>query len=149
MGKKDIYDAFLSHNSEYKPIVEKIGQWLEKKAKMKVFLDKWNLIPGDPWQEEIEVALDQSKSCVVFLGPNGIGPWQNEEMRSAIDDRVTKQSIRVVPVILPRAKKPGGEVEMPRFLKRLTWVEFKHKWDEPEALRRLVCGIEGTPPGRR
>jgi energy-coupling factor transporter ATP-binding protein EcfA2 len=145
---KNKYNAFLSHNSQDKPIVEQIAQWLEDNAKLSVWLDKWNLIPGAPWQEEIEKALDESQCCVVFLGPNGIGPWQNEEMRTALDERVSKQTIRVVPVLLPGAVRPGQESKLPRFLRRLTWVDFKHEWNEENALYRLICGIKGIPPGK-
>ncbi|MCP5108465.1 MAG: toll/interleukin-1 receptor domain-containing protein, partial [bacterium] len=140
--------AFLSHNSRDKPFVEKIARKLEDEAEIPVWLDKWNLIPGDPWQEEIEKALDESQCCVVFIGPGGIGPWQNEEMRSAIESRVSDKSIRVVPVLLPGVKRPGKESRLPRFLRGLTWVEFKDKWDEPEALYRLECGIKGKEPGK-
>lgn len=122
---KNKYDAFLSHNGQDKSIVEQIAQWLEDKANLSVWLDKWNLIPGDPWQEEIEKALDESQCCVVFLGPNGIGPWQNEEMCSALAERVSKETIRVVPVLLPGAVRPGKESKLPRFLRRLTWVVFQ------------------------
>jgi WD40 repeat protein/energy-coupling factor transporter ATP-binding protein EcfA2 len=145
---KNKYIAFLSHNSQDKPNVEQIAQWLEDKANLSVWLDKWNLIPGDPWQEEIEKALDESQCCVVFLGPKGIGPWQNEEMRTAIEERVSKQTIRVVPVLLPGAVRPGQESKLPRFLRRLTWVVFQQNWDEEDALHRLLCGIKGIPPGR-
>lgn len=141
-------NAFLSHNSEDKPVVELIAEWLEDNANISVWLDKWNLIPGDSWQEEIEKALDESQCCTVFLGPNGMGPWQNIEMRSALNARVSENSIRVVPVLLPGAVRPGKESQLPRFLRELTWVVFKYKWNEPEALHRLVCGIEGKMPGR-
>jgi hypothetical protein len=127
--------------------VELIAQWLEDNANLSVWLDKWNLIPGDTWQEKIERALDESECCVVFLGPNGVGPWQNMEMRSALNARVSENSIRVVPVLLPGAVRQK-ESQLPRFLRELTWVVFKYKWDEPEALHRLVCGIEGKRPGR-
>jgi hypothetical protein len=146
MKKK--YNAFLSHNSQDKPIVEQIALWLEDEAKLQVWLDKWNLIPGDPWQEEIEKALDESECCVVFLGPNDIGPWQNEEMRSALEERVSQKTIRVLLVILPGARRPGKESKLPRFLRRLTWVVFQDKWQEEDALHRLVCGIKGISPGR-
>ena len=51
------YDVFLSHNSKDKPAVEHLAEKLEDDAGMRVFLDKWNLVPGDPWQEELEDAL--------------------------------------------------------------------------------------------
>ena len=61
------YDVFLSHNSQDKPIVKKIGSWLEDDANLVVWLDERNLIPGDPWQEGLENALDESKCCAVLL----------------------------------------------------------------------------------
>lgn len=103
------YHAFLCHNSHDKPVVEAIAHWLSHEAQFSLWLDKWNPIPGDPWQEEIENALDQSQSCVVFLGPNGIGPWQNEEMREALEERVFSDTIRIVPVLLPGARRPEKE----------------------------------------
>jgi WD40 repeat protein/energy-coupling factor transporter ATP-binding protein EcfA2 len=142
------YNVFLSHNSQDKPMVEQIAQWLEDNAKLSVWLDKWNLIPGEPWQEEIEKALDESECCVVFFGADGMGPWQNEEMRLALDERVSQKTIRVVPVLLPGAVRPGQESKLPRFLRRLTWVRFGTGGLDPGALHRLVCGIKGITPGR-
>lgn len=146
MDKK--YNAFLSHNSQDKPIVEKIAKWLEDESKLSVWLDKWNLIPGDPWQEEIEIALDGSECCVVFLGPYGMGAWQNEEMRAAMEKRVSGKTLRVVPVLLPGAIRPDKESQLPPFLRRLTWVEFREDRQEEDSLHRLVCGIKGIKPGR-
>jgi Phage integrase, N-terminal SAM-like domain len=52
------------------------------------WLDKCNLIPGDPWQPAIEDALQECESCAVFIGPEGLGPWQRKEMSVAINRRV-------------------------------------------------------------
>jgi hypothetical protein len=51
------YDVFLSHNSADKPAVEILARRLVG-AGLTPWLDTWNLIPGDPWQEAIEEALD-------------------------------------------------------------------------------------------
>ena len=58
------FDAFLSHNSADKPPVKEIGRWLEDEAGLRVWLDEWKLVPGEPWQEGLEEALDDSKCCV-------------------------------------------------------------------------------------
>jgi TIR domain len=86
-------DVFLSHNSDDKPAVEALAIRL-RAAGMEPWLDKWNLIPGNPWQEEIEQALDACRTCAVFIGVSGIGPWQNAEMRAAINRRVSKGNFR-------------------------------------------------------
>src|SRR5262249_53912846 len=141
------YDVFLSHNGNDKPSVERLALRLETEAGVRPFLDKWHLVPGEPWQEALEKALDDSATCAVFLGSHGLGPWENEEMRSALDERVREQSLRVIPVLLPGAN-PKDEKTLPRFLRRLTWVDFRAGINDHEAFRRLVAGIRGEAPGR-
>jgi len=148
MASEKQYDAFLSLNSEDLATVEAIARWLVDEADLKVWLYTWNMIPGEPLQESMEEALDHSHCCVVFIGPNGIGPWQNEEMRVALEDRVQGKQLRVVPAVLPDAHRPQKESELPRFLRRLAWIDFRDIKDE-EALHRLRCGISGIPPGRQ
>jgi hypothetical protein len=53
------YDVFLSHASADKPAVEHLARKLREMS-LEPFLDKWHLIPGEPWQEALEEALDQS-----------------------------------------------------------------------------------------
>src|ERR1041384_1681156 len=142
---KPCYDVFLSHHSSDKDSVEELAFRLEE-LKLTPFLDKWHLVPGDPWQEELEEALDSSATCAVFLGPAGLGGWQNEEMRSALEERVRNDRFRVIPVLLPRSQ-PRAKGTLPRFLRRLTWVDFRSGLDDREALKRLVAGIRGLPPG--
>jgi len=139
------YDVFLSHSSLDKPEIERIAYKL-REAGFVPFLDKWHLVPGEPWQEALEEALDQSATCAVFIGPGGLSPWQNEEMSTALEERVRNRSFRVIPVLLPGSKRPERS-ELPRFLRRLTWVDFSSRVDDVRALRLLACGIRGEAPG--
>ncbi len=144
MASKATYDVFLSHASQDKPAVEELARRL-KRRKLKAFLDKWHLVPGEPWQEALEEALDRSQTVAVCLGPGDIGPWQNEEMRDALNTRVRDRSRRVIPVLLPGASQPE-EKALPRFLRRLTWVDFRAGLDDHDELHRLICGIKGIFP---
>jgi hypothetical protein len=82
------------------------------------------------------------------VGLSGFGPWQNEEMRAAIDQRVrdSGRRFRVIPVLLPGAER-AERSSLPTFLAATTWVEFRDSLDDPDALHRLVCGIPGREPG--
>jgi len=142
------YDVFLSHNSKDKPAVENIARLLRDVYNLKAWLDKWNLVPGEAWQDALEDALDESQAFAVFLGPSGIGSWENEEMRTAIEDRVQDPQRRVIPVLLPGAPD-NKDLKLPRFLRRATWVDFRSGLDDEEALYRLYCGIAGQAPGDR
>jgi hypothetical protein len=104
------------------------------------FLDRWPLIPGDPWQEGIEQALASSETVAVFVGPSGIGPWQNEEMRVALYESAVRGK-RVIPVLLPGADPQ----RVSPFLTRRTWVDFRAGPEDADALQRLIAGIQGRP----
>ncbi len=145
MTKKRQYHIFLSHNSADKPTIEELARRLVKEG-LQPWLDKWNLIPGEPWQEGLEEALDTCQTVAVFLGSAGIGPWENEEMRSALEERVHDKTRRVIPVLLPGAPEPRDR-PLPRFLRRMTWVDFRSGLDDEEAFQRLVAGIRGLAPG--
>src|SRR5215813_14249705 len=129
MVDEQSFDVFLSHYSADKLAVETLARRLEDEAGLRPFLDKWHLVPGEPWQEELEQALKRSRTCAVFVGPSGIGPWHHEEMRSALQIRVGQPGFRVIPVLLPRATKPTPN-DLPLFLSRLTWVDFRRGLDD-------------------
>lgn len=137
------YDVFLSHSSADKPAVEAIAKKL-REAGIKPFLDKWHLIPGRIWQEELEKALEESRACAIFVGNEGLGPWAKQEMRVVLDRGARDEDFPVIPVLLPDIRKPAS---LPAFLSQRTWVEFTAGIDDQDALHRLVCGIKGELPG--
>lgn len=139
------YDTFLSYKTADKPAVEALARRLRDDG-ISPWLDEWNLIPGKPWQEAIEQALDNCATCCVFIGPTGIGRWQKAEVRSATDERIEKGDYRVIPVLLPGAEREQRG-SLPKFLRQTTWVEFRDGLEDEEAFRRLVCGIRGRAPG--
>jgi small subunit ribosomal protein S2 len=140
----NLYDVFLCHSSRDKPAVEVIARQL-KRAGLRPWLDKWNLIPGEPFQIEIERALSSCQACAVFVGAEQ-GPWQNEEMRAAISRRVRNANFRVIPVLLPHVKSTILE-EMPPFLAAATSVVFRNSLNDREALHLLISGVRGLMPG--
>src|SRR4030095_9040111 len=93
-----------------------------------------------------EQAPTESRTCAVFLGPADLGPWENEEMRLALDMRTRNSAFRVIPVLLPNTQMPEN-VPRPYFLRRVTWVDFRGGLDDADAFHRLVSGIKGIAPG--
>ena len=139
------WDVFLSHNSSDKDVVEQIARRLRDRANLRPFLDKWHLIKGDPWQEGLEAALACSSACAVLVGPSGFGPWQNEEMRAALDRRVKRRDFRVIPVLLPGVPE-DTIARLPEFLSRLTAVDLRSGLDG-DAFEGLVAAVRGESPG--
>ena len=140
------YEAFLSHNSQDRPAVRELADRL-KGAGLVPYLEEWELTPGREFQPALAEALRDSKACVVFLGPNGLGPWQKQEVQVAIDKRARDEAFRVIPVLLPGAERPRrGDVAHLEFLINASWVEFLTTLDDEPAFRKLVWGITGTKP---
>lgn len=138
------YDVFLSHATQDKPRVKKLAQRLRAEG-LRPFFDEWHLVPGETWQEALEEALNQSQTFAIFLGPRGLGPWQDIEMRHALAKRAHDRSRRVIPVLLPGASMPDKE-DLPPFLAQLTWVDFRSGLKDRYAFHRLLCGIRGIEP---
>ena len=101
------------------------------------WLDEWELRPGLPWQRLLEEQIGQIKSAAVFIGKDGIGPWEQMELEAFLREFVNR-GVPVIPVILANAPK---EPKLPIFLRSMTWVDFRKK--EPDSLKRLIWGITG------
>ena len=58
------------------------------------WLDKWNLVAGDPWQSELEKALLESRCCAVFIRTRRLGPWQDQEIDDFHKEDGTRMMLR-------------------------------------------------------
>ena len=137
------YHVFLSHNSRDKGTVEPLAVMLREKG-LNPFLDKWNLVPGEPIEDALIEALNNSASAAIFVGPGGEGPWQSEEMRDILKRAVKSHNeFRAIPVLLPNASAEALEKS---FLGSRLWIEFKDL-DDDDALLRLAKAIQGEAYG--
>ena len=141
------FGVFLACNPGDAPVVEELATRLLD-AGVPPWFDKWHLPPGTSWQEALDGALDQSSAIAVFMGPGALPPWQNEQVRIAIDQRVrgSRGALRIVPILLPGARREQRS-KLPVFLVSTTWVEFGDSLDNDNAFYRLLCGIRGKEPG--
>jgi hypothetical protein len=94
------YDVFLSYNSQDRLAVHEVAERLKDEG-LVLYLEEWELAPGREFQPALAEGLRDSKTCVVFLGPNGLGPWQKQELQVAIDKRARDEAFHVIPVLLP------------------------------------------------
>lgn len=134
------FDVFLSHSSQDKPVVEEIGEWLRSRG-LRVWLDKWELRPGFPWQEGLEEGVRSSRAVAVFVGEGGLGAWQEPEMRAFIA-RSRREQVPVIPVLLPECP---DSPQLSLFLEAFTWVDLR-PGRTADSLARLVWGITGEKP---
>lgn len=137
------FDVFLSYNSNDKPAARQLKKHLVGRN-LTVWLDEDELQPGVPWPRLLENGVRASRSVVVLIGKDGLGPWEIEEMEAALQLAV-RDKRAVIPVLLPDAP---GEVELPLFLGTRTWVDLRPEMTN-QKLDRLVWGITNQKPNPR
>ncbi len=130
------FDVFLCHHNVDKAEVKKIGQQLKTQGILP-WLDEWELQPGLPWQRLLERQIGQIKSAAVFVGKDGIGPWELMELEAFLREFVHR-GCPVIPVILSDAP---AEPLLPLFLRGMTWVDFRKH--DPDPMKQLLWGITG------
>jgi hypothetical protein len=141
----DQFQVFLSHNSDDKPVVRKLGNALKKRG-IAVWLDEWALRPGVPWMDAIEDIITTCGSAAVCVGGYGIGPWEEPEMqallRRFVKEKASGNILPVIPILLPGAPE---EVKLPVFLEGYTWVDMRAGLRK-KLLDRVQWGITGKNP---
>jgi hypothetical protein len=139
-GKEETsdFDVFLCHNVADKAAVRRTAERLRERGILP-WLDETELPPGRPWQRELERQVPNVRAAAVFVGPTGIGPWQDQELMAFLREFVERKC-PVIPVLLPGATRPA----LPVFLRAFTWVTLNE--NDPTAIERLAWGITGRKP---
>jgi tetratricopeptide (TPR) repeat protein len=139
------FDFFLNHPQTDAEFVEAIGSKLTNEAGLRVWFDRWILISGQHWQQQMARGLEQSQACAIFIGGNTPSSWFREEIERALDWQTRDSGFRVIPVLLPN----GDRRLIEDFLELRTWVEFEEGLVDANAFHLLVSAVRGIHPGRR
>ena len=85
LGSTMKYDVFISHRSDDKPWVRTLATNLQK-AGLSVFLDEWELVPGDSFIAGLEQGLENSAGGVLVCTPGALeSGWVRAEYDRMID----------------------------------------------------------------
>lgn len=139
-GGETSFDVFLSYHWRDHSQVEKVARTLIERG-LRVFLDRWYLTPGRAWPQALEQTLASCGAVAVFLGADGLGPWQQRERDLALDRQGREPGFPVIPVLLTRTDPALG------FLKLNTWVDLSADVVDQRALDTLYAAIRRRPPG--
>lgn len=136
-----MFDVFLAHNSQDKPLIRAIYHKLQSYG-IKPWLDEEHIPAGTIFQDEIQLAITQVKTSAIFLGSSGLGRWQVFELRTLISQCV-ERGIPIIPVLLP------GVSQIPEnllFLREFNAVIFKDSVEDAQAIAKLYRGITDQKP---
>ena len=130
------FDVFLCHSGKDTLKVKEIGKNLMEQGILP-WLDEWELPPGRHWQPLLEEKIRQIKSAAVFVGSDGIGPWQQTQLNAFLREFV-RSGRPIIPVLLPDTSRVP---KLPLFLAETIWVDFRKQ--DPDPVGQLVWGITG------
>ena len=132
---------FLSYNRRDRGLILEIRSALER-AGFKTFLDDDLHLDPRLWPEALEGRLATATAVVVFVGSNGLGPWQKRETYISLAHQAERErcgeSLRVIPALLP-----GADVTV-SFLFLNTTVDLTHCTQTSVEIDNLVRALSGT-----
>ena len=123
------YDVFLSHSSKDQGVVRAIAERLRADG-LRVWLDDWEIRPGDHIRAKIEAGLEHSRVLVLCMSAQAFGSdWaQLEAGTFRFRDPLNKER-RFIPLRL-------DEGEITGMLKQFAYIDWRQK--APEQYRRLL-----------
>lgn len=129
---------FLSHNSKDKPTVRHVASYLEQKG-YEVWLDEWEMTPGDSLISKISEGVEGADKLLVFLSPTSVeSEWVKKEVNGGLIMEVAEEkglgNKFVIPVLIEACK-------VPFMLREKLYSNFTDKSFE-DACEELVSGIE-------
>ena len=135
--------AFFSYSHEDTETIEAIASWLSKKE-LDIWVDHWQLTPGDSLIERVSEGIETSDKLLVFLSPNSVNSnWVRKEVASGLILELAEEkgygSKFVIPVLLIPCK-------VPIFLRDKVYADFSNKAFD-SACEELLRGIKDEPKG--
>jgi len=100
MAETFTYDVFISQNAKDKPAVRDLAERLRKDG-LRVWLDEWEIKPGDSIPLKIEQGLGQSRTLVLVMSRHAsASEWVTFEHHSVLFRDPTNQQRRFIPLRL-------------------------------------------------
>ncbi|MFE5191908.1 toll/interleukin-1 receptor domain-containing protein [Streptomyces sp. NPDC056628] len=125
--------AFISHNHRDKPDVKPLAARLRLLG-ADVWLDSWEIHPGDSIPGKVNEALGLLDTVIVFWSANSsTSAWGEHRVGVALSRRLRDNSVRVIPIVL-------DDTPLPPLLEPIMWVSLADG-DVDRAARELM-GVE-------
>jgi formylglycine-generating enzyme required for sulfatase activity len=113
--------VFLCHASQDRTVVRELYQKLLAEGWIEPWLDVNNLLPGQDWHAEIEIAVETADIVIIFISNISVNKdgFVQKELRYARDIALEKSegTIFLIPVRLENANVPRG-------LRHLQWIDY-------------------------
>jgi hypothetical protein len=128
--------VFIIYSSRDKSIATKIARDLDRHG-VRVWLDTYELLPGDSLAEKITQGVQTSDYLLVILSENSVrSPWVQRETGIAYQRNREASAQRVIPVLI-------DDSEVPSDLAGTVYVDLRAGYEE--GLARIVAAVTSRP----
>lgn len=129
---------FICYSSGDKAVAERIAVALNEQG-VSPWLDKWEIYPGESLTDRIADALSNASALVVLLNPqSSTSRWVREELRIALQKRLSCDDFKIYPVLLETC-------ELPQFLRDYRYIDARK--DLSTAIAELIVALKRIPLG--
>lgn len=129
-------DVFLSHSTRDQEFVRKLAEDLAF-CEVDVWIDEWELQPGDSLQDVIGQALNASRFVAIVLGDNFTDSrWASDEMKQAFARERRENRVVVVPLL-------AGSIPLPAFIEDKFYIDLRT--DYFSGVARLSALVNDIP----
>jgi len=114
---------FISYSTKDSDFVDNLSKELIKK-RIHVWLDKWEMQPGDSLIDKIQDGITESSFLLVVLSKNSVkSEWCRKELNSGLMRELNEKKVVVIPVLIE-------DCEIPLFLQEKVYADFKKDFEE-------------------
>jgi small GTP-binding protein len=126
------YDVFISHSTKDKAAVRELAERLKADG-LRVWLDEWEIKPGDMISLKVEQALEQSRTLLLVMSANAFASeWVMLERHTALFRDPTNSQRRFIPLRL-------DEAEIKDTLKQFAYVDWQTRSNEQYERLLTAC----------
>ncbi|MGB0880606.1 MAG: toll/interleukin-1 receptor domain-containing protein [Polaribacter sp.] len=134
--------VFISYSTKDNKFVTQLSAELVKR-RINVWLDKWEMKPGDSLIDKIQSGISDSSFLLVVLSENSIkSEWCKKELNSGLMRELNEKKVVVIPILIDDCK-------IPLFLQEKIYADFRTGFNNGfESLIRPLSKLSREKMGR-
>ncbi|MGB2698065.1 MAG: TIR domain-containing protein [Candidatus Zixiibacteriota bacterium] len=118
LDRKAHRHLFICYSSKDKSFAQKLALDLTNNG-ITVWLDQWEMLPGDSLYEKIQSGIRDSSWFAIILTPHSVNSkWCKRELHQALEEEFQRKGVYVIPVLRCDCTIPG-------FLKEKVYVDMR------------------------
>ena len=128
--------AFISyaHEPESRAVARTLAMRLRRDG-VPVWLDEWELQPGEEWQSKVKAVLEESKTILAIVSKSSL---ESEWLQSELKDALAQNK-----VVIPVLNEQAGFSDIPEWLKDRQAVA---PLDDDHAYQQLLKALGVSDP---